>query len=613
MNQFRMTPAAATALTLLWLTVTGDAAAQSADNVAVIINDNSAASQLIGEHYVRKRSIPAANVIRIHAPTDESIDRATYNATIEGPIGEALGRAGLQDQIAYIVLTKGVPLRVNGSAGQSGTVSSVDSELTLLYRRLTGVTVETTGQIPNPYFLGTGPLRDARRFSHREHDIYLVTRLDAFTVEEATTLVDSALTAGPVGRIVLDERGALVARAGEDWLEQTAQAIRSMGDPERVLLETTPKPAALNDAVVGYFAWGSTDPQLRKRSVGLRFAPGAIAGTYAGADARTFEAPPPEWVPMKESTNRATWFAGSPQSLVGDLIREGVTGVAGNIGEPFLQGIVRPNVLFPAYLAGFNLAEAFYLATPFLSWQTVIIGDPLCQPFPRHQLAKAEMESPVDPATELPAWFSERRLRTTTAAVKADPKLVAQIVHAETRLARGDRAGARALLAQVVSAAPTLAAAQLRLAVVDETGGDHDAAVAGYRRVLDVQPNNIIALNNLAYNLAVYNNAPDEARPFALRAVNLSGRNPTIVDTLAWIEHLRNNDTTSKTLLTEAVRGAPTNAEIRLHAAIVSAATGDIPAAEAHLKEALRRNPALERDPSVQSLRERLNRGGANR
>jgi len=177
-----MTPAAATALTLLWLTVTGDAAAQSADNVAVIINDNSAASQLIGEHYVRKRSIPAANVIRIHAPTDESIDRATYNATIEGPIGEALGRAGLQDQIAYIVLTKGVPLRVNGSAGQSGTVSSVDSELTLLYRRLTGVTVETTGQIPNPYFLGTGPLRDARRFSHREHDIYLVTRLDAFTV-----------------------------------------------------------------------------------------------------------------------------------------------------------------------------------------------------------------------------------------------------------------------------------------------------------------------------------------------------------------------------------------------------------------------------------------------
>jgi Flp pilus assembly protein TadD len=95
--------------------------------------------------------------------------------------------------------------------------------------------------------------------------------------------------------------------------------------------------------------------------------------------------------------------------------------------------------------------------------------------------------------------------------------------------------------------------------------------------------------------------------------VNLSGRNPTIVDTLAWIEHLRDNDATSKTLLTEAVRGAPTNPEIRLHAAIVSAATGDIPAAEAHLKEALRRNPALERDPSVQSLRERLNRGGANR
>jgi hypothetical protein len=42
---------------------------------------------------------------------------------------------------------------------------------------------------------------------------------------------------------------------------------------------------------------------------------------------------------------------------------------------------VRPQTLFPAYLSGFNLAESFYLSIPALSWQTVVIGDPLCRPF----------------------------------------------------------------------------------------------------------------------------------------------------------------------------------------------------------------------------------------
>ena len=40
-------------------------------------------------------------------------------------------------------------------------------------------------------------------------------------------------------------------------------------------------------------------------------------------------------------------------------------------------------MLFPAYLAGFNLIESFYLAIPHLSWQTIVVGDPLCAPFPR--------------------------------------------------------------------------------------------------------------------------------------------------------------------------------------------------------------------------------------
>ena len=33
----------------------------------------------------------------------------------------------------------------------------------------------------------------------------------------------------------------------------------------------------------------------------------------------------------------------------------------------------------PAYLSGRNLAESYYLALPVLSWQSLIVGDPLCR------------------------------------------------------------------------------------------------------------------------------------------------------------------------------------------------------------------------------------------
>ena len=73
--------------------------------------------------------------------------------------------------------------------------------------------------------------------------------------------------------------------------------------------------------------------------------------------------------------------AGSPQSLIGDLIAEGVTGTVGFVYEPYLDGTARPDVLFPAYRAGYTLAESFYMALRYLSWQSVVIGDPLVAPF----------------------------------------------------------------------------------------------------------------------------------------------------------------------------------------------------------------------------------------
>jgi len=141
---------------------------QSAENVAVVINDKSADSERIGEHYARTRSLPPSNVLRIQTSPEEAIERDAYVRTIELPLGLANRRAGLQDRLLYLVLTKGVPLRIAGTTGVSGTIASVDSELTLLYRRLVGQPLPLPGAIENPYYLGAhGHARGEAFFASR--------------------------------------------------------------------------------------------------------------------------------------------------------------------------------------------------------------------------------------------------------------------------------------------------------------------------------------------------------------------------------------------------------------------------------------------------------------
>ena len=582
------------------------ARAQSAENVAVVINDRSADSRRIGEHYAKTRGLPAANVLRIQTGTEEVIQRPDYVADVERPLSQAIRRAGLQDRLLYLVLTKGVPLRIDGTRGAGGTTASVDSELTLLYRRLVGTPILVDGRVDNPYFLGTRTLKEARPFSHREHDIYLVTRIDAFTVEQALALIDRAQSPGKEGRIVLDQRGA--AGNGDQWMSQAATRLSEIGHGDRVLLESTPQAARNEKTVFGYYSWGASDPQNQVRSVAMGFVPGSIAANLASFDARTFRQPPESWRPTA-SADKAAWFEGAADALIGDLIRDGVTGVSGQVAEAYGFGAVRPEILFPAYMSGFNLVEAFYLAIPALSWQTVVIGDPLCAPFGRKPLSRDELEEPVDEATGYPGLFSKRRSAVVVAANRDVPATAAPaLMRSQALLDRDDRAGARRALEELVKLEPKAAGPLVGLAQLEEELGEYESASVRYRQVLEFQPNHVIALNNLAYTLAVRRNLPAEALPYAQQAAKIAPLNGGVLDTLAWVLHLLGNNEVAVKLLVEAIRFEPRQPEIRLHAALVFMAVGNAARAEAELKEALRMNPALESRDEVQRLRLQLRR-----
>jgi uncharacterized protein (TIGR03790 family) len=591
---------------LMALGVTWPAGAQTAENVAVVVNEASPASQRIAAYYVRKRAIPAGNVIRIRTTTEETLNRSDYTVTIEAPIAAALTRGGLQDRILYLVLTKGVPLRISGTAQVAGTVSSVDSELTLLYRRLTGANVQVAGRIDNPYYLASREPAKPPAFTHRDFDIYLVTRLDAFTVEEVIKLIDAATAPHKEGRIVLDQQDKLVNRQGEDWLEMAAKRLEAQGEGDRVVLETTTKGARNITPVLGYYSWGSNDPRNRVRKYNMGFVPGSLAATFVSSDGRTFREPPASWVPS-DDTNRSTWFADSPQSLAGDLIREGATGVAGHVAEPYLQSTIRPEILFPAYLAGANLAESFYLAMPHLSWQTIVVGDPLCAPFRTSPLHKGDIDDGIDSATLLPAFFAKRRIASAVASFSgASPAAVALAIRGDLLAMRGDRVAARTAYEEATAQSPQIASAQLQLALMADQASQTDAAVERYRRVLAVEPRNVLALNNLAYRLATDAKKPAEALPLAVEAAKLAPQDPTILDTLAWTQYLLGDHAAAVKTMAGALKASPNNVEIRLHAAAIYAASGAKAVAEDQLQLALKLKPSLEGSAEVRQLRQQI-------
>jgi uncharacterized protein (TIGR03790 family) len=116
---------------------------------------------------------------------------------------------------------------------------------------------------------------------------------------------------------------------------------------------------------IGYAGWGSNDPANKRRTPGFRWLPGALASWFVSTSARTFIPPPPGWT-VGSWSDPKSFYAGSPQSLLGDLIAEGVTGVVGFAYEPYLAATARPQILFPDYRAGYTLAESFYMALPSL-------------------------------------------------------------------------------------------------------------------------------------------------------------------------------------------------------------------------------------------------------
>ncbi|MCC6484793.1 MAG: TIGR03790 family protein [Armatimonadetes bacterium] len=316
------------------------------DRVLVIVNDRSPTSRALGQYYASKRGVPASFICHISVNPGEKVSLEDFHSKIRNPIKHYIQKHGLPN-LDFIVTTKGVPLYDNRGF-------SVDSMLTML-----PYGYET--QMNNPYF------GRAQRFRSKDFKFFLVTRLDGYTLADARALVTRSLqSAGKRGTILLDIDPAKDKLPGYVELNQDMRtaALRLLEREVPYKLDSSENFVGGYKNLMGYYSWGSNDAHFNARSYHSNtFLPGAIAETIVSTSARTF---------TKENHG---------QSQIGDLIADGITGVKGYVTEPYGTSMARAQILFDRYTRGFNLAESFYMASPFLCWKDVVIGDPLCSPY----------------------------------------------------------------------------------------------------------------------------------------------------------------------------------------------------------------------------------------
>ena len=239
------------------------------------------------------------------------------------------------------------------------TLAAVDSELTLLF--ISGYPL--TGWIPNPEFLF-----NRERSSDYIGRIFMVSRIDGPTPQLAEGLVRTAIEVeqtGLSGKVYLDARGKTgqdaYARFDED-IRKTATILKKSSMP--VVLDNQSRLFRRGEAPAAalYCGWYSHMEYVDAFS----WSKGAVGYHVASSEAVSLHDP-----------KRNYW--------VKRMIAKGVIASIGPVNEPYLAAFPSPSLFFPLFMSGeYTLAEVFAMTNPYLSWQMILVGDPLYNPFRDH-------------------------------------------------------------------------------------------------------------------------------------------------------------------------------------------------------------------------------------
>jgi tetratricopeptide (TPR) repeat protein len=135
----------------------------------------------------------------------------------------------------------------------------------------------------------------------------------------------------------------------------------------------------------------------------------------------------------------------------------------------------------------------------------------------------------------------------------------------EAFLAKRDFESALANFEKAKELAPGKPAPTALLARLQQATGRKQQAEENYRRVLASQPDNSMALNNLAFLLADKGGDLEEALRLEQRAQTRQPKNPEFADTLGWIYLKKNMGDSALQIFSQLVRKYPKRPDFRYH------------------------------------------------
>jgi uncharacterized protein (TIGR03790 family) len=431
----------------LLIALAAPARAIGLDDVYLLVNKNESASREIADYYCRKRGVPAGHVLAFDLPAREDCSRQDYDRNLVPPLREKLG--GLRGKPIVLVTVYGMPLRIwpqeptaderkerdelgakaepfrkkvrelgeavqsrekelKGVPGRTGgdeldrlrkekaaaerslaslearrkwlacaeSESALDSELALLWfdpyelRRW---------QINYLHFqVPEGVRRD-------QPPMVMTARLDGPTVAVIKRMIDDAVATeakGLTGKVYVDAQG--------NRFDPTTDSGHGYGGYDESmremarLLENEGKMTVILDNRRELFAPGSCPEcalycgwySLSKYVDCCRFVPGAVAWHLASGEAITLHDP-----------NTKQWCK--------NLLDHGAAATLGPVAEPYTIGFPKPAEFFGFLATGeYTLVECYWKTELFASWMTVLIGDPLYNPFKKNPRLRVDQVKP---------------------------------------------------------------------------------------------------------------------------------------------------------------------------------------------------------------------------
>jgi uncharacterized protein (TIGR03790 family) len=404
------------------------------EDVYLVVNRNVPESRALAEHYCDRRKVPADHILPLDLPKGEDISRKDYDEKLAGPLRDLL--KDKRDKVKVLLTFYGVPLRVGPTQpsaeekeklaklmeelgplekqqkdlddlikktdeklkkepteelkreladmrkereqlqkrirpldGQrrwlqhAESQAAVDSELALLWYP----PYPTQRWVLNPlYFQAPAELRKEKA------PLVMTCRIDGPDVKLLEKLIDTSVEVekkGLVGKVYVDARGIKYDPKSDPGFGYGGYD-ESMREMARLLEKEAKLPVTLDDRselfapgscpdAAFYCGWYS----LANFVDCCQFVPGAVAWHLASSEAVSLRNPQAKF-----------WCK--------NLLEKGAVVTLGPVSEPYTIGFPKPAEFFGLIATGeLTMVECYWQTEMLASWMTVLVADPLYNPF----------------------------------------------------------------------------------------------------------------------------------------------------------------------------------------------------------------------------------------